>query len=948
MKRYLLCFILALFFSSSINAQNVKWTFETSLPTTSGPHAAEIGSGFATCFHAGASSYAIVVGNGSSRAFSSNTWSVNDYYQFQFGTTGFQDISITWDATSSNTGPRDFKVQYSTDGTTFLDAAGVNSTYQITGEAWSTLTYNPASTRTLDLSYLSILNNTATVYIRLIVTSTNAAGGGVIAASGTSRVDDFTVNGTVNSANTITITGISSTTFNLADCFSTATGSLNFSSTDIFNAGNIFTAQLSDGSGSFLSPISIGTLSLSGTGPSGSISITIPNGMASGSGYKIRIVSSDPVVYSNLSADITINQSGSCVSAATDYYRSRADGAWSSINTWESSPSGTVGTWIPATLTPTSSANTISIRSSHTVTIILAVTVDQVIIEGGGILVHSAGLLTINDDASGNDILVQNGAVFTLSFLNNPPVFSPATATVDINTGGTLRVSVGGLTALGAGVNSSNFIYRDASILELTTAFSTAGVTYFPNVTNEIPIFRTTGILSVGAGTNTVINGVFEANSSITFINAGTKTFRNGIRGTGNINGSTSGTFIINGTTAELGGTGSLTLPASGLQIGSAAGTTVTVTSNKTVTGDISLLSTNTFVELGSNNLTVTGNITGGGANAYIRTNGTGVLRLNTIDVSGKTFPIGSTSYNPLVISNGSNADYSARVVNGIVPLPAFPTFGVDRTWVINASTPTSSVNVIFQYALSDVNTGALPQPQNMEILLHSGSAWSIIAGNGSIMPVGGDPYTVNTSTALTINNSPVRYALGKSGGYILPIDFFITVRSEKRNNSGYINWNIFETGNVRNFEVQRSVNNGDYETIATVTPTANQLSYNYTDIKLSVGTNLYRIKVNRISGAVRYSNTVAIINDTKGLLITSVYPNPVNNTATITLSAARSGMADILLYDISGTVVYRRRNALTEGTNNLPLDINKLPAGVYHLAVQSADSKAVYRLVKQ
>ncbi len=147
---------------------------------------------------------------------------------------------------------------------------------------------------------------------------------------------------------------------------------------------------------------------------------------------------------------------------------------------------------------------------------------------------------------------------------------------------------------------------------------------------------------------------------------------------------------------------------------------------------------------------------------------------------------------------------------------------------------------------------------------------------------------------------------------------------------------------------MQRSLNNGEYETIATVIPITNQLNYSHTDFKIPAGTNLYRIKVNRISGVVRYSNTVAIINDTKGLLITSVFPNPASNTATITLSAARSGMADIQLYDISGTVVYRRRSAIAEGTNYLPIQLGKLSAGVYHLAVQSADSKAVYRLVKQ
>lgn len=690
----------------------------------------------------------------------------------------------------------------------------------------------------------------------------------------------------------------------------------------------------------------------------------ILTGIFINSGETLAIRWSDP---NDLGADdgLAIDDftfTGNLVAASTDYFRSVQTGNWNDIATWESSSDNS--NWIPATSTPASTANTITIRNGHTVTLVSSVSADQVVIESGGVLVNqmpASNTFTITEDA-GDDLEIQNGGMYHIlseQGYSNYQAINPG-ATIRIRSGGTIRLGnglvFGGSENYRLAATSASYIWENSAVFEWNSAgsFSSDGVIYFPDVdATTIPIFKTlVNMGMVGASANTTFNGIFEANGNVVFQGSGTKIFRNGIRGSGNIdgvNGTTlSGTFIINGTTAELGGTGSLIAPSTGLEIGSASGTTVTVTSNKTVTGDISLLSTNTFLELGSNNLTVTGNITGGGHNAYIRTNGTGVLRLNTVDAAGKIFPIGNTSYNPLVISNGSNADYSARVITGIVPLPAFPTFGVNRTWEINASTPTSGVNVNFQYALSDVNAGALPQPQNMEILLYSGSAWSIIPGNGSIFPSGTDPYTITTAATLTISDSPVPYALGKSGGYILPIDFFITARSEKRDNDGIIGWNVFETANVRSFEVQRSMNNGDYKTIATVFPTVNQLAYNYTDINIPAGTNLYRIKVNRISGAVRYSNTVAIINDSKGLLITSVFPNPVSNTATITLSVARSGMADIQLYDISGTLVYRRRSAIAEGTNYLPVEMGKFSAGVYHLAVQSADSKAVYRLVKQ
>ncbi len=76
------------------------------------------GSAF-TAFHTSASTvWSNPVGNGSPKSVSSNNWGVGDYYQFSFSTSGYGAINITWDQTGSATGPRDFKVQYSTNGST--------------------------------------------------------------------------------------------------------------------------------------------------------------------------------------------------------------------------------------------------------------------------------------------------------------------------------------------------------------------------------------------------------------------------------------------------------------------------------------------------------------------------------------------------------------------------------------------------------------------------------------------------------------------------------------------------------------------------------------------------------------------------------------------------------------------------------------------------------------
>ncbi len=70
--------------------------------------------------------------------------------------------------------------------------------------------------------------------------------------------------------------------------------------TGVYASGNIFKAQLSNASGGFGSPVNIGTLT---SNPSGnlqniSISATLPVSTVNGSGYRVRVISTNPAVTS--------------------------------------------------------------------------------------------------------------------------------------------------------------------------------------------------------------------------------------------------------------------------------------------------------------------------------------------------------------------------------------------------------------------------------------------------------------------------------------------------------------------------------------------------------------------------------------------------------------------------------------------------------------------------
>ena len=91
-----------------------------------------------------------------------------------------------------------------------------------------------------------------------------------------------------------------------------------FAATGNFVAGNVFTAEISNASGSFANPIAIGTLALAGIDPSGVIQGTVPASLPAGTGYRVRVASSAPaMVGTDNGLDIVISQLGLSATAFT-------------------------------------------------------------------------------------------------------------------------------------------------------------------------------------------------------------------------------------------------------------------------------------------------------------------------------------------------------------------------------------------------------------------------------------------------------------------------------------------------------------------------------------------------------------------------------------------------------------------------------------------------------
>lgn len=860
------------------------------------------------------------------------------------GTTNITQLSLSYNLYVNNdqNWSNSFNFSHSSDNVTYTSVPALDYSSAAASDGLGWILVGTAPSRS---TVITGLNVTPGSYFYLRWTGNDVTGSGSRDEFG---LDDINVTATFALPNTITTGTVSSPPFVLANCAANATGTVDFTSTDVYNVGNVFTAQLSDDIGSFTSPVNIGSISLSGTAPSGTINITIPPGTAGGTGYKIRVVSDNPTVTGSESATFTIVQSGigGCSSSHTDYYRSSITGNWTDPNTWESSPDNT--NWITATLAPTFLANTILIRNTHTVTIDGLSSADQLTIESGGILNHSNGSLFTLNDGSGTDMTINSGGIYVLN--GNQPISIP-TATVDVLNGAIVRVD--GNSSPG---ESDDFAFGASA----TVNFSTGSI-YDWNTNTQTPSWTNRNYFTIGQDTKfrftqqpnfplgggqpTVIYGHLEANVNLTFQGTATKTIKNGIIGTGNIDATTvgSGAIIIDGATSVLGG-GSLDLQTGvPLQI---TGSNVTMSSSKIINGDVALAS-NSMIVLGNNDLTVSGSISGYGTSSYVQTNGTGYLKMNAIGGT-RVFPVGFNTFNACYINNGGLNDYSVRVENGITPSPALPTFGINRTWYI-LSSAAGTADVSFVYATAHANAGVTTQPQPMEILQYTGGVWSITVGNQGINPGGADPQWIVTSLSpVAVNTTATPNAVGKSGGWILPLNCIVNLKAMKVNNSGKLTWNASSCSEVNSFELQRSVNNGVYQTISIIRPLANETDFEFSDRLLASGINQYRIKINGLTGATKFSNVVALIHETKDILITSISPNPATSLAKLQISTGKMLPVSFVIYNTNGAIVKRWSSVIAEGNAVVDVEVARLPAGVYTIMAVSGTSKASIRLVKQ
>jgi hypothetical protein len=178
------------------------------------------------------------------------------------------------------------------------------------------------------------------------------------------------------------------------------------------------------------------------------------------------------------------------------------------------------------------------------------------------------------------------------------------------------------------------------------------------------------------------------------------------------------------------------------------------------------------------------------------------------------------------------------------------------------------------------------------------------------------------------------------SKDFIVPV-IWKSFWGEAKEKTIQLKWTLLDQVNNKGFEIQRSANGIQYESLDFVDAANSLLNSNYTFYENAPlnGANIYRIRQVDKDGSSSFSNSITIRLNNKNNF--TIYPNPVKDF--ITIQSATSDNIKYIIFDLFG-------KKILSGTvsNNQKISIQKIPNGIYSLQLNTGNIDQTFKLIKQ
>lgn len=185
-----------------------------------------------------------------------------------------------------------------------------------------------------------------------------------------------------------------------------------------------------------------------------------------------------------------------------------------------------------------------------------------------------------------------------------------------------------------------------------------------------------------------------------------------------------------------------------------------------------------------------------------------------------------------------------------------------------------------------------------------------------------------------------------------LPFDLF-SFTAKAQGDAAQLEWVVNNEADVVSYTVQRSLDNTNFEDIATVDAKhlqSSNITYNYTDFNAGklASTVYYRIHSNENNGNRKFSDIINV--NFASMMVTgvSVFPNPVTEKTTVLINAIADETANLKIIDNTGRVIKVIAVNLVKGKNSVQLDLTKFKTGIYYIDVTGKAISEKTKLIKQ
>ena len=330
-----------------------------------------------------------------------------------------------------------------------------------------------------------------------------------------------------------------------------------------------------------------------------------------------------------------------------------------------------------------------------------------------------------------------------------------------------------------------------------------------------------------------------------------------------------------------------------------------------------------------------------------------GPVRRRTNETAAYLFPTGkggvyhsveiipSTTTPSIYRSEYFNTAYSDLSV-------APPLLGVSNQeyWMlsIDAGTPAA-----VQLSLNGTALAGAGATDKVTVAKYNGTDWVAAKGTTGTTLTPGNSTTGTVVSEVQATFAPGPYTLGYAPANSLAVVLVHFDAKKGNGNSAKLDWEVAKGSTPARFEILRSTDGRNFGLIGSVSGNAQQQGYAFNDLQLPLQVTYYRLRIFDTDGTSTLSRIVAVNNGGKGLLITSMMPTVVKSGARLNILSSESGTMQLVITDSYGRIVRKQMAGITNGNQEVRLDLQSLATGAYQVTgYMNGEKTESIRFIKQ